>query len=223
MHPKHVSTEPLRNYFSLESTEQFINVKIALGLEADFRQLDIYSNHICQNCKDLLRTFILVRETALPNENFIIQCQDNISQIGFYEAKRKFESCFEEVQSEVLNGDDDNNKYEKCYEIQEGFGGDDVFTIKEEMSEKESRDITIEIQYEGDIFERSVQLNVETDKPIDEQECIKAIERKDPDQASTNAHYFGNDDSESECGNDDTSEKKKTRKRAKPSTRVIKL
>ena len=71
------------------------------------------------------------------------------------------------------------------------------------------------IEYEGDIFERSVQLNIETDKPIDEQVCIKVIERKDPDKASAYANNFGYADSESECGNDDTSEKKRKKQKSK--------
>ena len=77
-----LSTEPRRNYFSLVSTEEFYSVKIALSLEADFSQLDIYPNHICQNCKDLLTTFVLFKKAAFRNEKFILQCQDKLDRVG---------------------------------------------------------------------------------------------------------------------------------------------
>ena len=86
------------------------------------------------------------------------------------------------------------------------------------MAEIEGSDITGEIEYDGDIFEKSVYLNIETDKTINEKMCYKAITTKELDQTSDTAQYFGDDDSEFKCGKYDTSEKKKTRKRAKPST-----
>ena len=96
-------TEPQRNYFSLESSEKFLAVKIALSLEADFGKLGIYPNHICQNCQDILGKFKEVKTIAHANEPFILQCQDTIWNYGLEEAKEIYDNkaTLQEVPDEV--------------------------------------------------------------------------------------------------------------------------
>ena len=84
-------TEPQRSYFSLESPEEFLPAKIALSLGSDFKQLDILPNHICEDCKDLLGKFQIVKKNALANEVFITKCQANIKDIGLADARKVYE------------------------------------------------------------------------------------------------------------------------------------
>ena len=97
-----ISTEPQRSYFSLESPQEFLNVKNALSLEADFKQLNIYPNHICQNCKELLSKLQELKTIAHSNELFILQCQETIWNYGLKEAKQFYEKSLSE-------GKDENN------------------------------------------------------------------------------------------------------------------
>ena len=84
-------TEPQRSYFSLESSEELLPAKIALSLESDFKQLDILPNHICEDCKDLLVKFQVLKTEALANEVFITKCQASIKSFGLADAKRVYE------------------------------------------------------------------------------------------------------------------------------------
>ena len=84
-------TEPQRDYFSLESSEEFLSVKIALSLKSDFTQLNILPNHICENCKDMVGKLQVLKTEALVNEVFIMKCQASIKCIGLAKAKRYYE------------------------------------------------------------------------------------------------------------------------------------
>ena len=95
-----ISTEPQRSYFSLESPQEFLNVKNALSLEADFKQLNIYPNHICQNCKELLSKLQELKTIAHINELFILQCQETIWNYGLEEAKEFYEKSLSSAKDE---------------------------------------------------------------------------------------------------------------------------
>jgi hypothetical protein len=83
-------TDPKKSYFSLESPEKFLRLKNTFGLEVDFREMDIYPNHVCEVCEELIEKYHILKDTSLTNETFITKCQEAIKRIGLIEAKKAF-------------------------------------------------------------------------------------------------------------------------------------
>ena len=76
-----------RNFFSLSlsAREEFSYLQSALGLEADFSQLDGLPNHVCGVCKKF-------RLMAMDNERFLIISQEAVKTYGLEAARELFEN-----------------------------------------------------------------------------------------------------------------------------------
>ena len=81
-----------RNFFSLAAEEEFSQLKSALGLEANFCQLDLQPNHVCSVCKEVVQQFYKLRLMAMDNEKFLIISQEAVNTYGLEAAKELFEN-----------------------------------------------------------------------------------------------------------------------------------
>ena len=159
---KGFDTESLTASQSLDSKS--LLVKSLAGLEVDFSLLDIFPNHVCDECWQEVQRLDRFKKMAQGNERFIMQCQEDIKSVGLLKAKEKFDvspsqSSYatvlkeeeDSLQKEAFQGTEEDKEEDKAdYEEKGGVEDDDLNDRLEDCFDKVVDD---KVEMEGDKVE----------------------------------------------------------------------